>query len=368
MLDDHGNNGPAMRAIVYRETGGPEVLRLVDRPEPDPAPGEVLVRVAVSGVNPSDWKVRKGSRPGEPTRAPDTVPNQDGAGTIVAVGPGVDEARVGERVWLWEAAWHRSDGTAQELVAIDGDHAVTLPAGVSFDVGASLGIPAMTAHRTLTVASDGPTRLGPGALAGRTVLVAGGAGAVGHAAIQLAVWSGATVVTTVSSPEKAALARAAGAHHVVNYRTGDAAASIRELAPDGVDMVVEVAPVANAALDAAVLGRNATVAIYASEGDGALPVAVRPAMTGNVRYQFVLVYTMPDEAKRRAVRDVSAAVSDGALAVGEEAGLPLHRFPLERTADAHAAVEQGAVGKVVIDVADDAAAGAGPATPPAGRP
>jgi len=339
-----------MRAVVYSETGGPEVLRLVDRPEPEAGPGEVVVRVAVSGVNPSDWKVRKGSRPGEPTRSPDMVPNQDGAGTIVAVGPGVEPGRVGERVWLWEAAWHRSDGTAQELVAIPADHAVTLPAGATFDVGASLGIPAMTAHRALTVGSEGPSSLGPGTLEGRTVLVAGGAGAVGHAAIQLARWSGATVVTTVSSPEKAALARAAGAHHVVNYRTDEVATSVRDIVPKGVDLVVEVAPVANAALDAAVVARDGTVAVYASEGADPLAVAVRPAMTGNVRFQFILVYTMPDGAKGQAVADVSAAVSAGVLAVGEKAGLPLHRFPLERTADAHAAVESGAVGKVLIDV------------------
>ena len=340
-----------MRAVIHSETGGPEVLRVIDRPDPEPAPGEVVVRVAVSGVNPTDWKVRKGSQPGEATRSPETVPNQDGAGTIVAVGPGVESTRVGERVWLWEAAHRRSEGTAQELVAIASDHAVTLPAGTSFDVGASVGIPAITAHRALTVAEEGPQELRPDALVGRTVLVAGGAGAVGHAAIQLARWAGATVVTTVSSSEKGALATAAGAHHVVNYRTGDAAAGIRAIAPDGVDIVVEVAPVANAELDAAVIARGGTVAIYASEGDEPLAVPVRPSMTANVRYQFILVYTMPADAKRRAVRDVSTAVSDGVLDVGEEAGLPLHRFPLERTADAHAAVEAGAVGKVLIDVA-----------------
>ncbi|HEX7277017.1 MAG TPA: NADPH:quinone reductase [Acidimicrobiales bacterium] len=343
-----------MRAVVYRQTGGPEVLLLVDRPEPDAGPGEVVVRVAVSGVNPTDWKVRKGSKAGEATRWPGVVPNQDGAGTVVAVGAGVDPSRVGERVWLWEAAWRRSEGTAQELVAIAQDHAVTLPAATSFDVGASLGIPAITAHRALTVADGGPGGLGPDTLAGRTVLVAGGAGAVGHAAIQQARWSGATVVTTVSSPEKGALATAAGAHHLVNYRAGDAAAAIREIAPDGVDIVVEVAPVANATLDAAVVGRDGTVAIYASEGDAPLAVPVRPSMSANVRYQFILVYTMPDGAKQRAVHDVSAAVSAGVLDVGEAAGLPLHRFPLARTADAHAAVEAGAVGKVLIDVADAA--------------
>jgi len=340
-----------MRAIGYRRTGGPDVLEAVDRPEPEPEPGEVAVAVAVSGVNPTDWKSRQGKQPGDEPPFPLVVPNQDGAGTIVATGPGVDPERVGQRVWLWESAWQRPDGTAQEVVVVPADHAVPLPDGASFDLGASLGIPALTAHRCLTVGVGFPDHLGPGALAGRTVLVAGGAGAVGHAAIELAVWSSATVVTTVSSPEKADLARAAGASHVVHYRTGEPAAAIREVAPDGVDLVVEVAPVTNAELDRAVIGVNATVVIYASEAEKELAVPVRFAMTRNARFQFVLVYTMPDDAKRRAVADVSAAVEAGALRVGEEAGLPLHRFPLERTADAHAAVENGAVGKVLIDVA-----------------
>jgi len=345
-----------MRAVVYSQTGSPEVLRLVDRPEPEPQPGEVLVRVAVSGVNPTDWKNRAGKRPGEPLPFPEVTPDQDGAGTIVAVGDGVDPSRAGERVWLWEAAWERPGGTAQELVAIPARLAVPLPEKASFDLGASLGIPGLTAHRALTAgahdAAEGRgDRLAPGALAGRTVLVAGGAGAVGHAAIELAVWAGATVVTTVSSPEKAALATAAGAHHVVNYRADDAAEAIRAVAPDGVDVVVEVAPVANAELDAAVLAANGTVTVYASQ-DEPLCIPIRPTMRLNARYQFMLVYTMPDAAKRRAVDDVTAAVDAGALRVGEDAGLPLHRFRLERTADAHAAVEAGAVGKVLVDVAD----------------
>lgn len=338
-----------MKAIVYSETGPPEVLRLVDRPEPQPGPGEVVVRIAVSGVNPTDWKNRSGKAPGKATPFPEMVPNQDGAGTVAAVGPGVDPARVGQRVWVWEAAWKRAGGTAQELVALPERLAVPLPEDASFDLGASLGIPAITAHRTLTVGAGGPARLAPGALSGRTVLVAGGAGAVGHAAIQLAVWAGASVVTTVSSPEKAALARAAGAHHVVNYRSEDAARSVREAAPDGVDLIVEVAPVANAELDAEVLGPNGTVTIYASE-DQPLALPIRPAMSSNARYQFMLVYTMPDDAKGHAVEAVRAAVAAGALGVGAEAGLPILRFPLERAADAHAAVEGGAVGKVLIDV------------------
>jgi len=187
-----------VKAIVYRPEDG--VLRLVERPEPQPDTGEVLVRIAFSGVNPTDWKARRNPYAGTP-QGVDLVPNQDGAGTIVAVGPGVTGRAVGERVWLWESAWRRADGTA---------HAVTLPGFAGFELGASVGIPAITAHRCLTVAESGPVQLGRDALSGRTVLVAGGAGAVGHAAIELARWAGATVITTVSSAEKAALASAAG--------------------------------------------------------------------------------------------------------------------------------------------------------------
>jgi NADPH:quinone reductase len=332
---------------VYSETGGPEVLRLVDRDVPEPGAGEVRVRVSVSGVNPTDWKAR--SR-GDAPPFPEVVPNQDGAGTIDAVGTGVEPSRVGERVWLWEAAWQRPGGTAQEYVVLPERQAVALPDAASFDLGASLGIPALTAHRCLTVAEGGPERLRPGALRGRTVLVAGGAGAVGHAAIQLARWAGAHVIATVSSASKAELARAAGADHVVDYRSGDAPSEIRRLAPGGVSAVVEVAPGANAALDAAVLAPNGTVAAYANERGGDVELAVRELMFRNVRYQFVLVYTLPSVAKEHAVAEVAAAVADGALPVGEEAGLPLHRYPLEQSAAAHAAVEGGAVGKVLIDV------------------
>jgi NADPH2:quinone reductase len=348
-----------VKAIVYSRTGDPSVLRLVERPVPEPGPGEVRVRVQVSGVNPTDWKVRRGGAPDQPLDFPEVVPNQDGAGTVDAVGTGVGGTgevggtlAVGQRVWLWEAAWRRADGTAQEYVVLPANHAVPLPDHASFDLGASLGIPALTAHRCLTVAEGGPSRLGPGTLAGRTVLVAGGAGAVGNAAVQLATWSGATVLATVSGPEKAALARAAGAKHVVNYRDGDAAAAVRELAPAGVDLVVEVAPAANAALDSAVLANGGAVAVYANDGGGGdASLTVRPLMVANIRYQFVLVYTVSAGAKRAAVEDVAAAVAAGAVGVGADFGLPLYRYPLDRTADAHAAVEGGAVGKVLVDVA-----------------
>jgi NADPH:quinone reductase len=338
-----------VRAIVYSEAGGPDVLRLVERPIPEPALGEVRVAVAVSGVNPTDWRARRGSASGR-LPYPEVVPNQDGAGTIDAVGPGVAASRVGERVWLWEATWQRANGTAQEYVILPERQAVRLDDGVSFDVGASLGIPALTAHRCLTVSEPGPRRLVPGALAGQTVLVAGGAGAVGHAAIQLARWAGARVIATVSSDEKARLARAGGADEVVNYRSGEAVDELRRIAPDGVDVVVEVAPAANAGLDLAALAPSGTVAVYSTGSGEGLELSTWELMRRNVRYQFVLVYTVPTAAKVQAVADVASAAADGALAVGVDAGLPLHRFPLERTADAHAAVEAGAVGKVLIDL------------------
>jgi NADPH2:quinone reductase len=338
-----------MKAIIYSQTGGPDVLRLAERPVPEPGPGEVRVQVKVSGVNPTDWKSRRGARPGQPLAYPEVVPNQDGSGVVDAVGPGVDRLSVGQRVWLWEAAWRRVGGTAQEYVVLPERQAVPLPDGASFDLGASLGIPALTAYRCLTVSDGGPSRLAPGALAGRTVLVAGGAGAVGHAAIELARWAGAEVVTTVSGPDKGALAAAAGAHHVIDYRAEDAAEAIRKVAPDGVDVVVEVAPVANAALDRAVLAQGATVAVYANDGD-TVELPVRPFMVANTRYQFVLVYTVPDAAKLAAVEDVAAAVAAGAVQVGDASGLPLHHFPLDRTGEAHAAVEAGVIGKVLIDV------------------
>ena len=339
-----------MRAVVYSETGGPEVLRVVERPVPEPGPGEVRVAVRVSGVNPTDWKARRGSSSGGRLAFPEVVPNQDGSGTIDAVGDGVDPARVGERVWLWEAAWQRADGTAQQSVVLPERQAVRLPDDVSFDAGASLGIPALTAHRCLTVSEQGPSRLRPGALAAQTVLVAGGAGAVGHAAIQLARWGGARVIATVSGDEKAKLARAAGADHVVNYRSADAVDQIRRDATDGVDVIVELAPAANAALDAAVLAANGTVVVYATDGGNELGLSVGELMFRNVRYQFVLVSTVPSAAKDQAVADEAPAAADSALPVGADSGLPLHRFPLDRTGEAHEAVERGAIGKVLVDV------------------
>src|SRR5579863_3337700 len=249
-----------VRAIVYERGGGPEVLRLVDRPRTDPGAGEVRVRVIRSGVNPADWKTRR--RAGE---SPPQVPGQDGSGIIDAVGRGVEPALAGRRVWILEAAFRRSEGTAQEYVNVPGRQVADLPGGASFDLGACLGIPLLTAHRCLTVNAVGPARLGPGALYGRVVLVAGGAGAVGNAAIQLARWSGGTVIATVSGPAKARLAQAAGADCVLDYRSQDVAREVRRIAPTGVDTIVEVAAGGNAALDAGVIAPQGTVACYASD-------------------------------------------------------------------------------------------------------
>ncbi|MFZ7087719.1 NADPH:quinone reductase [Curtobacterium sp. RRHDQ10] len=342
-----------MQSIIYTHTGDPSVLELADRPVVDPGAGEVRVRVVTSGVNPTDWKARAGGTYGDSLPFPEITPNQDGAGVVDAVGSGVDGLAVGDRVWLYMAAASRPTGTAQEFTVVPASRVVALPDGVSFDVGASLGVPAMTAHRALTTHEQGPTRLSPGALTGRTVLVAGGAGAVGHAAIQLARWSGATVVSTVSGDAKAALATAAGAHHTVNYRSDDAAAQIREFAPDGVDIVVEVSIPQNAELVSKVLANHGVVSIYANNGGDEATLPVRPNMGINARYQFLLLYTIGDDALAAAAEDVTAALRDGALPVGEEHGLPITRFPLERTADAHAAVEADTVGKVLVEVAPE---------------
>ncbi len=340
-----------MKTIVYHETGDPSVLHLVDRPVMEPGHGEVRVRIVVSGVNPTDWKSRRGAAAGEALAFTEIVPNQDGAGVVDAVGAGVSRVAVGDRVWLALAAYQRADsGTAQEFAVLPAERVFPLPAEASFDQGASLGVPAITAYRALTVAEDGPPALHPGALHDKTVLVAGGAGAVGHAAIQLARWAGATVITTVSGPAKAALATAAGAHHVLTYTDSDVATLIRRIAPDGVDLIVEVAPAQNSELDLAVIRNRGSVAVYANNGGDQMTLDVRKHFSLNVRYQFVLLYTVGADVIAQAAASITEALVDGALAIGADAGLPLHRFDLARTMDAHALVESGATGKVLIDV------------------
>jgi NADPH:quinone reductase len=335
-----------VRAISYSQPGGPDVLQLTDRPIPEPGPGEVRVRVAFSGVNPTDWKSRSTADPGPDGK----VPNQDGSGTVEAVGQGVDPVLVGERVWIWEAAYQRPWGTAAEYTVVPARHVVLLGAAPSFELGAALGVPFLTAHRCLTVAESLPDRLDPGALTGHTVLVQGGAGAVGNAAIQLARWADATVIATVSNPRKAQLAAAAGADHVIDYKQEDVVTEVRKIAPKGVDAIVEVAAAVNAGVDAQIIGLHGAVAMYADDAGAEVTVPVRSQMNPNARWQFVLVYTEPERAKVLGIEDVAAAVADGAVRVGDDAGLPLHVFRLEQAPDAHRAVEHGAIGKVLIDV------------------
>jgi NADPH:quinone reductase len=336
-----------MRAIVYSETGQSSVLRLVERELPTPGPGELRVRLSRAGVNPTDWKARAG---GTYAALPydEITPGQDGAGVVDAVGEGVLGFADEDRVWVLMAQHGRPYGTAAEYVVVPAENAVHLPVGASFDLGASLGVPAVTAHRALT--SGDVDRLEPGALAGQTILVAGGAGAVGNAAIQLARWAGATVIATVSSDDKAALAVAAGAHQTVNYRVGDPAAEIKALAPDGVDLVVEVAPAVNNDLDREVLRVHGTIAIYANNGGDELTMPLRATFSKNLRYQFILLYALDPALLRAAAEDVAAAVEAGALQVGADVGVPVHHYPLEEAGAAHDAVEQGAVGKVLIDL------------------
>lgn len=323
-----------MRAAIYRSHGSARrVLRMEDAADPHPGPGEARVRIHVSGVNPTDWKARRSG--GRSLEAGFQVPNQDGAGEIDEVGEGVESARLGERVWVYNAAYRRPWGTAAQFTVVPAGQAVRLPDHVGYEVGASLGIPAMTAHRAL---------FADGRIAGEWLLVAGGAGAVGYHAIALARRAGAKVISTVSSESKAALARRAGAHHVFNYREAATPDAIRQLTPNGVSRIVEVAPVANSQFDEKILAENGTIAAYASDVQE-WSIAPAKLMSRNTTLRFILVYEMPVQAKADAIRDITAA-----LEAKELPAMDFVRFPLEEIAAAHDAVEGGAVGKVVLEV------------------
>jgi NADPH:quinone reductase len=319
-----------MRAARYERTGpASEVIQIGDVNTPEPGPGEVRVRIAFSGVNPTDWK----SRARGEVAFDFQVPNQDGSGVIDAVGDGVDSARVGERVFVYFAEWQRRWGTAAEYSVVPARCAVPLPENASFELGASIGIPAMTAHRCLF--ADGP-------IEGKTVLVAGGAGAVGRCAIEIARWAGAArVVATVSSEEKAQIARAAGADDTVDYKADGAVERVKDL---GADRIVELSLGQNLALDLAAAGPNCAIVSYANEG-GNPELEVRRLMGPNIVLRFMLVYTMPQEAIDQSVAGITQMLRDGALSEPQ-----FHHFPLEQAAAAHDAVEQGATGKVLIDV------------------
>ncbi len=332
-------NGEGVKAIWYRETGpAREVLRLGEMDVPRPGPGEVRVRLAVSGVNPSDTK-RRGGWIGLAMRHPRIVPHSDGAGTIDAVGEGVDPGRIGERVWLWNAqGGERPFGTAAEFVSLPADRAVTLPENASFADGAGLGVPGCTAHYAV---------FGAGPVGGQRILVQGGAGAVGHLAVQLATLGGAEVIATVSGPAKAAVARGGGARHVIDYRREEVGARVLDLTEGGgVDRVIEVDLAANLDTDVAVLRPNGTIASYSSTSGPELRLAYYPLAFKDVRIHFVQGYLLPSSARRNAIRDLATWLAAAQLEVRIAETLPL-----AETAAAHELLESGrADGKVLVEI------------------
>ena len=329
-----------MKAVYYESKGAAaKVLKLGELPDPEPAPGEVRVKVHFSAVNPTDTKARSGWDGNLQMPYPRVTPHQDGSGVIDMVGPGVPSSRVGERVWVYEAQRLRPFGTAAEYTTVPAENAVRLPDNASFEAGACLGVPAMTAHRCL---------FQDGGIQGQTVLVAGGGGAVGHAAIQLAKWAGAQVITTVSRPEQEAIARAAGADLVINRKSEDAAARIKDYTHGaGVDRVVEVAFEANLELNRAVLKPNGAISSYSSgPADSSPRFPFAQVMRQGYTFHFVLVYVMPREAHWAAAKDTNAIIE-----AGRYRPHVARVFALDRVAEAHEAQESGsAVGKLLIEV------------------
>jgi NADPH2:quinone reductase len=317
-----------MRAAWYERTGAAaDVLVVGDRPDPVPAAGEVRVRLEAAAINPRDVKRRAGAGDRAMTD-PLVIPGDDGAGVIDEVGHGVPIARLGERVWVHAANYGRPFGTSAEYVVVPAAQAVPLPTGTPFEVGACLGVPALTAHRC--VFADGP-------VAGTTVLVTGAAGAVGRYAVQLAALAGATVIATASGPEKQRSARAAGAHHVVDNRESGAV----EAVGTEVDRVVDVAFGANLAFTSAVLAPNGTIATYGSDADPEPRLPFYPLMRRGTVIRMVSVFAMP---VAEAIADITRHLEAGALTHPVAA-----TYALDDIAKAHEAVERGGhVGRVLL--------------------
>lgn len=328
-----------MQAAFYEHTGAAhDVLQIEEIPTPVPGPGEVRVKVAWSGVNPSDVKSRVGTRM-KSLPFPRIIPHSDGAGVIDQVGDDVPSARIGARVWVWNAAWMRPFGTAAQYVVLPSEQAVPLPQNTDLAAGACLGIPALTAYHAVHV---------DGGVAGKTVLVAGGAGAVGHYAIQLAKLGGARlVIATVSGPEKAILARAAGADIVLNYKTEDLSAAVQEATEgQGVDRIVEVDFAANVNMDIALLRPDGDVIVYGS-GVPEIPVPFSAAIRKGVHLYFFIVYNLNSEVRQRAIADLTHLLEENRLQHNIAA-----RLPLAQIADAHDLIEEGRVlGNVVLEIA-----------------
>ena len=327
-----------MRAAWFEKFGdAADVLTIGEVDTPIAEPGEVLVRLHTSGVNPSDVKKRAGSFPNL-LDGGFVIPNSDGAGVIEAVGEGVDTSRIGERVWVYQAQYARRFGTAAEYVALDSSRAPSLPDKAGFDVGACLGIPVMTAHRTVFADGD---------VAGQTIVVTGAAGRVGHYAVQWASQAGATVIATASNDEDAATCKAAGAAHVVNHRSESFADDI--LAANGgerIDRAIDLEFGANLGTWIATLKTSGTIATYGSVAvpEPTLPFFQLMYMDANIR--FIIVYAMPEAAKEHAIRDIHEALSNDRLEHRVAASMPL-----DDIAAANELIEQGSIrGAVVLDI------------------
>jgi NADPH:quinone reductase-like Zn-dependent oxidoreductase len=324
-----------MRAAWFESFGSPrDVLKIGEQETPTAGPGEVLVRIATSGVNPSDVKKRAGSFPNL-LDGGFVIPNSDGAGVIESVGEGVDGSRVGERVWIYQAQYGRRFGTAAEYVSIDASRAPRLPDNIDFDIGACLGIPVMTAHRCVFADGD---------VAGQTILVTGGAGRVGHYAVQWASQAGATVIATASNDANKAACIAAGAADVINHSDADVVGAI--MAATGgklVDRIVDVEFGATLATSVEVLRIGGTIATYASTQVSEPKLPFLKMMYKDVTVRLVIVYAMPEEAKEQAVADIEEALLADRL---------LHRIaqalPLEDIARSNELVEQGSIRGAVI--------------------
>ena len=323
-----------MRAAYYEKNGSAaDVLRVGEVETPVPGQDEVRVKLATSGVNPSDVKSREGRT--RKIAFARVVPHSDGAGIIDMVGAGVSSARVGERVWVWNAQWKRPFGTAAQYVVLPARQAVRLPEKASFEAGACLGIPGMTAFHAVTLAD---------AWAGSTFLITGGAGAVANYAIQFAKARGAVVITTTSSERKAELARAAGADHTIDYKLENVGARIKELTDgNGVDAVIELDLAANAGLLPAVLRPKGSVVVY---GTGAAQAAI-PAqwlLVSSVTLRFMLVYELTKDEQEAAISGITRMLDEGRLVHNVAA-----TFALDEIVAAHRMVEQGqAIGNVVV--------------------
>ena len=311
-----------------------EVLQVGDLPDPQPGPGEVRVRVHLSGVNPGDTKKRRGWL-GSSMSFPRVIPHSDGAGVIDNVGDGIDNGLVGQRVWVYGAQSYRPFGTAAQFTVVPEHLAVALPDDVGDDVGAALGIPGITAHRA--VFSDGP-------VGGKTLLVHGALGGVSSLAAQLARWGGATVIATVTRSSDLNRVDPAVVAHAVALDQPDPAGAIREFAPKGVDRVVEVAMSDNADIDAAVVANDAVIAAYATRVDRP-EIPFWPMLFANVTLRLLGSDDFPAEAKQQAARDLTRAAAAGALQI--EIG---QSYPLHQIADAHNHVDAGTHGRILVDI------------------